>query len=273
MQLRPAARRPCPGRAGSRAGRRRLVRRSPPVGHPVLVAQRLLVASGTTDAPGAPSPPAPVRTVSSTGLSGGADQQRAGPDSGSTGRPSTASDRVAGRARRRRAPASGRAGRGSDDSPRQHPGDPPARRPVAGQVGAQQARRRPGRRRRQPPASRRRARCRARRAPPRAGRRGRRGCRPRRPAAGSGRQHGRPVHAGHVRAPEVVAHQPAGLVVHLPPLGGRVDRDRACRRVSISNSSAVALLGGALDPVRSDGSTRRVSRSRTTSRVPSPVTA
>ena len=47
--------------------------------------------------------------------------------------------------------------------------------------------------------------------------------------------------------PEVVAHQPAGLVVHLPPLGGRVDLAAQPAQVDLDDRVAVAL-GVGLDP-------------------------
>ena len=63
-------------------------------------------------------------------------------------------------------------------------------------------------------------------------------------------QLGRPVDPGHVGDPEVVAHQAARLVVHLPPLGGRVDRHHDPPRVDLE-LVGVALLGRARPrPVR-----------------------
>jgi hypothetical protein len=52
-----------------------------------------------------------------------------------------------------------------------------------------------------------------------------------------------PVDAVHVRAPEVVAHQPPGLGVALPPLGDRVDLDRD--PVEVDGDDLVALAAGA----------------------------
>ena len=61
------------------------------------------------------------------------------------------------------------------------------------------------------------------------------------------RQHGRPVHVGHVRGPVVVAHQPAGLVVHLPPHRGRVDLAAQPAQVDLDHRVPVAF-GVGLDP-------------------------
>ena len=51
---------------------------------------------------------------------------------------------------------------------------------------------------------------------------------------------GVPIDASHVGAKVVVAHQPSGLVVHLPPLLGRRDRDAQTREVD--GDGVVGLL-------------------------------
>ena len=87
-------------------------------------------------------------------------------------------------------------------------------------------------------------------------------------------EHGVPVDARHVGDPEVVAHEPAGLVEHLAPLGGRVDRDDDPAQVDgvLVGARVDRLVGGRVAG-RSVRSTRSVAPSRTTSRVPSPLTA
>ncbi len=58
-------------------------------------------------------------------------------------------------------------------------------------------------------------------------------------------EHGGPVGAAEVGPPEVVAHEAAGLVVHLPPLGGRVDGPPDAGEVDGDVGVAVLVGGGA----------------------------
>ncbi len=59
-----------------------------------------------------------------------------------------------------------------------------------------------------------------------------------------------PVHSAHVGAPEVVPHDAAGLLVHLPPLGGRVDEVAYPAEVDGDVGVAVVVVRGA--PVAGD---------------------
>ncbi|OFA59558.1 hypothetical protein BEN35_02095 [Streptomyces fradiae] len=200
----------------------RLVHMGAPPGDPVVVAQRLLVGDGDDD--GVPGGAAAGRGDRQfDGLAGRADEQRAGAQQRIDGAAVHGQDRVSGTHRDTGRGERG-AGLGVGGLGGQHARHAPHPFLIPGQIGPEQALPVGG-------------------VGPAAGRAdiGVRGAQlaldlpeqvdqvavrghpvQHRPVA---LQDAVPVDASEVGPPEVVPHQPAGLRVHLPPLGGRVDRE------------------------------------------------
>ena len=240
------------------------------LGHPVLVAQRPLVGE-RHDHDRVPRVAArrPGRRSARPACRAVPDQQRA--RAAPAGRPAGRPRRRSRRPARTATPgaASGERARGSEDSPGRTRSTRQHAVLVAGEVGAEQARRGAA-----SPVVRRAGvtyACEVPSSPCTSHSRSTKssGVAIRSSSGPVAVEHAVPVDAAHVRRPEVVAHEPAGLVV-APAATRRPGRrcagpgDRSTVTVSSSSSSRTC---GRRAPTRSSPS------SLTTSRVPSPLTA